>query len=68
MFPLEPDRDVDDTSVFAPIHYQFGSAHPGGINAAFADGSVTGLSFDIDRETFNRLGHRDDGELITQSY
>ena len=51
-----------------PANYQFGSAHPGGINVLFADASVTGLTFDVDLETFNRLGHRSDGETITQSF
>jgi len=29
---------------------------------------VTGLSYGIDRETFNRLGNRNDGEPINQPY
>jgi prepilin-type N-terminal cleavage/methylation domain-containing protein/prepilin-type processing-associated H-X9-DG protein len=41
-----------------------GSAHPGGINAVFADGSVSTLAYGIDLETFNRLGHRSDGEVV----
>jgi prepilin-type N-terminal cleavage/methylation domain-containing protein/prepilin-type processing-associated H-X9-DG protein len=49
-------------------NYALGSGHSGGINAVFADGSVTFLNYDIDLETFNRLGHRFDGETITQSY
>ena len=68
MFPLEADGEVKDKSVFAPIHFQFGSAHSGGVNAVFGDGSVTTISYDIDRETFNRLGHRHDGETITSEY
>ena len=51
-----------------PLNYLFGSAHSGGINAVFADGSVTFISYDVDLETFNRLGNRYDGETITQSY
>jgi prepilin-type processing-associated H-X9-DG protein len=68
MFPLEQDGEVKDVSVFAPIHYQFGSAHSGGVNAIFADGSVTTISYEVDRENFNRLGHRHDGETITETY
>ena len=68
MFPIEPDAEVKDVTVFAPIHFQFGSAHSGGVNAAFADGSVTTISYDIDRENFNRLGHRYDGETIIGEY
>jgi prepilin-type N-terminal cleavage/methylation domain-containing protein/prepilin-type processing-associated H-X9-DG protein len=37
---------------------QFGSAHTGGINAGFADGSVHPISFDIDVTVFNSLGTR----------
>jgi prepilin-type processing-associated H-X9-DG protein len=55
-----------DTTQLDILNYVFGSAHPGGINALFADGSVTGINFDVDLETFNRLGNRQDGEPITQ--
>jgi prepilin-type N-terminal cleavage/methylation domain-containing protein/prepilin-type processing-associated H-X9-DG protein len=41
-----------------------GSAHAAGINAVFADGSVSLIGYDIDPETFNALGHRSDGEAI----
>ena len=41
-----------------------GSAHPSGMNAVFADGSVTTLDYSINMETFNRLGHRADGESV----
>jgi hypothetical protein len=30
------------------------------MNAGFADASVHSISYDIDRELFNRLGHRSD--------
>ncbi len=48
-----------DGAIFA---FMFGSAHPAGMNAAMADGSTQFLNYDIDRELFNRLGHRYDGE------
>ncbi len=37
---------------------QFGSPHTGGINAAFADGSVHSISFDVEVTIFNSLGTR----------
>ena len=42
-----------------------GSAHAAGINTVFADGSVRSIGYDIDAETFNCLGHREDGQAIT---
>jgi prepilin-type N-terminal cleavage/methylation domain-containing protein/prepilin-type processing-associated H-X9-DG protein len=42
--------------------WSMGSSHSGGINAAFADGSVQFINYDVDLETFNRLGHRHDDE------
>ncbi len=42
--------------------YRFGSAHAGGMNAGFADASVRTVSYEIDPELFNRLGHRSDEE------
>lgn len=69
MYPVEPDgEDPSVSQQHGRLHYQFGSAHPGGINVLFGDGAVTGINYDVDRETFNRLGHRDDGETITQPY
>src|SRR4029079_16053963 len=47
IFPPEQDGEFTDAAVFAPIHFQFGSAHSGGINAAFADGGVRFISYDI---------------------
>ncbi len=44
------------------LGYRFGSAHSSGMNAGFADGSVHAISYDIDLEMFNRLGHRSDEE------
>ncbi len=41
-----------------------GSAHESGLNAVFADGSVATINYSIDIDTFNRLGHRDDGEVV----
>lgn len=65
MFPFEQDGEVNDANNrFAVIHYQFGSAHSGGMNAVFADGAVHFISYEIDREDFNRLANRADGEVV----
>jgi hypothetical protein len=49
-----PDKDV----------VYFGSAHPAGINAVFADGSIRTLSFGIDTMVFNALATRSGDETI----
>jgi prepilin-type N-terminal cleavage/methylation domain-containing protein/prepilin-type processing-associated H-X9-DG protein len=67
MYPLEADGEEPGlhTNVHHKLHYQFGAAHSGGMNALFGDGAVHFISYDIDRENFNRYGHRHDGEVIT---
>jgi prepilin-type N-terminal cleavage/methylation domain-containing protein/prepilin-type processing-associated H-X9-DG protein len=60
--PASPTGQCDEQHDFP-----FGSAHSGGVNSAFADGSVQFISYDINQEIFNRLGHRHDGEAITES-
>ena len=40
----------------------FGSAHVSGLNAAYADGSVHTIQFDIDVPVFNALGTRNGSE------
>ena len=42
-----------------------GSAHAAGLNTVFADGSVRSIGYDVDPETFNCLGHREDGQAIS---
>jgi prepilin-type N-terminal cleavage/methylation domain-containing protein/prepilin-type processing-associated H-X9-DG protein len=42
----------------------FGSAHSGGFNCIFADGSIHTLSYDIDVTVFNALGTRNGDEII----
>jgi prepilin-type processing-associated H-X9-DG protein len=44
--------------------FQFGSAHPAGMNAVFADGSVHSIKYGIDPEVFNALGNMDDGTTL----
>ncbi len=42
---------------------RFGSSHPGGLNALFADGAVHILSYNIDADLFRYLGIRNDGQV-----
>jgi prepilin-type N-terminal cleavage/methylation domain-containing protein/prepilin-type processing-associated H-X9-DG protein len=61
---MGPDTDNPTATGTAveSFGYSFGAAHPGGMNTGFADGSAHLISYDVDRELFNRLGHRSDGE------
>ncbi len=45
----------------APLSAAFGSAHAGGMNFAFCDGSVRVVGYDVDLVTYERLGNRRDG-------
>ena len=58
-----------DNQYAGPISeaFHFGSAHSGAINAAFGDGSVRTISYDVDPILFNRLGDRRDGEMADTS-
>jgi hypothetical protein len=43
----------------------FGSAHAGGWNAVFCDGSVHGMGFSINAQVHSNLGNRRDGQAIS---
>lgn len=43
----------------------FSSLHPGGVNVGMADGSVKFIKESIDQRTFNALGSRRGGEVIS---
>ncbi len=45
----------------------FASYHGGGANFGFGDGSVRFIRQSIDMNVYRRLGHREDGELISAS-
>jgi len=52
------DRESPAPMGTAWWEFHFGAAHPGGINAAYADGSVRSISYDVDLDVFNALGTR----------
>jgi prepilin-type N-terminal cleavage/methylation domain-containing protein len=58
----QPARDFVGTS--PDREHRFGSSHPAGVFAAFTDGSVHMLSYNIDATVFQRLGNRSDGQVI----
>jgi prepilin-type N-terminal cleavage/methylation domain-containing protein len=44
--------------------YEFGSAHPAGIQGLFGDGSVRLIRYSVDPRLFNNIGHRQDGQAV----
>jgi prepilin-type processing-associated H-X9-DG protein len=64
MWPMAAD---DEEPVEDKLAYALGSAHSGGVNAVFADGSVHTLNYEMDPETLNRLGNRADGDVVDSS-
>jgi prepilin-type processing-associated H-X9-DG protein len=65
--PHVDDKLVDDQNGGTQgwiSSYQFGAAHPAGINALFADGSVHSVKYGIDPDIFNALGNMDDGTTL----
>lgn len=46
-------------------HIEFGSAHPGGLNMAYADGAVRTVSYAVDAIVHLRSGSRSDGEVVS---
>ncbi len=43
----------------------FGGAHPGGMSAAFADGSVRSINWNVTQQVFAALGNKGDGLTVT---
>jgi prepilin-type N-terminal cleavage/methylation domain-containing protein/prepilin-type processing-associated H-X9-DG protein len=46
--------------------FGFGSAHPGGLNALYGDGSVRNAAYNMDEWIWWRLGGRQDGVAVQQ--
>jgi prepilin-type N-terminal cleavage/methylation domain-containing protein len=64
---LAPDVDLRQGAPGAPsdVGYHFGSAHATAIQAVFADGRVTQVSYEVNPLVFNSMGNRKDGMTIT---
>jgi prepilin-type processing-associated H-X9-DG protein len=60
------ERICNDSAVVQGLHnvLLFGSAHPGGINSVFVDGSVRSIPFDVDVVVFNNMGTRNGEEVV----
>jgi prepilin-type N-terminal cleavage/methylation domain-containing protein/prepilin-type processing-associated H-X9-DG protein len=66
-FQFQPANSPNDLFGSDRDVYYFGSAHSGGFNGVFADGSVRTISYDIDVVVFNSLGTRSGNETINDS-
>ena len=60
-FTAEPDEATAPTAVGG-----FGSFHPGGAQFAFGDGHVGFIAETIDDATYQQLGNRADGQLLSR--
>jgi prepilin-type N-terminal cleavage/methylation domain-containing protein/prepilin-type processing-associated H-X9-DG protein len=62
-----PDTTPDNATVNPDAGGRFGSAHSGGWNVAFCDGSISFVSYDIDWQIHRDLGNREDGNVTDVS-
>jgi prepilin-type N-terminal cleavage/methylation domain-containing protein/prepilin-type processing-associated H-X9-DG protein len=57
----------DHSLAFGNGFHQFGSSHPGRMNAVFADGSMHTITYSIGRAEFEALGDKSDGKVLHHS-
>ena len=55
------------TATTPRVGSRFGSAHSGGLNTCFADGSVRFVRFSVTDAVFNSLGRKADGSVVNLS-
>jgi prepilin-type N-terminal cleavage/methylation domain-containing protein/prepilin-type processing-associated H-X9-DG protein len=58
-------RDPNTQSPSPRLGSYFGGAHPGGMNALAADGSVRGINWNISQAVFAAFGNKGDGVAFT---
>ena len=59
---ITPATSQTDINNWEPYTWGFSSLHPGGVNMAMTDGSVTFINETIDYRTWNLLGDKADGD------
>lgn len=59
-----PYQDLYDPNDADGRSHAFGSPHASGMNAAYCDGSVHVISFDVDPYVFQSIGSRNGGEVF----
>lgn len=59
-------RDPDTRLPSPRLGSYFGGAHPGGMNALLADGSVRSISWSVNQVTFYNLCHKNDGNVLSK--
>lgn len=65
-FPSRSNRPMKDTDrVSSSSHLRMGSAHTSILNVAFCDGAVRSISYEIDRDAWDRMGLRDDAMHVS---
>ncbi len=67
----DPDHGQDGQIASPPanysgVYYRFGSRHPGIFHIALADGSVRGLSTNVNHFVWLRLGGMRDGQVLSE--
>jgi prepilin-type N-terminal cleavage/methylation domain-containing protein/prepilin-type processing-associated H-X9-DG protein len=59
--PIGQDAEQAAGETDDDFGHRIGSAHSSGVNAVYGDGSVRQISYDVNQELLNQLGHRSDG-------
>lgn len=63
--PRQDNADFSESTDATSV-YIFGSVHPGTFNMGMCDGSVQGISYDVDERVHVFRGSRNDGQVVTE--